>query len=237
MSSRVVFSSLAGLVLLGGFWFLEPETTSSSLIGPHRPPAKPIPAVGDFHESLPPALNIAPMATVKESPRSSETSSAAPAPQALQDGLDQFSSIREIIFPSSDQKRTHQELLQNQALVLSASHYLHENAAFEPNGVLRNEAIDFLLQAARDGNSTATAEIKDLILNPAVENANLPQTQRTLIAGIQGELLYAWTAEAPELLTEIASQLPGPVSQKIWQNVKNIQDNNHLESLAEANTH
>lgn len=229
MSDRILFSLLGGLAVFGGLWVLEPEATTVTPSGSIAPLTK----AQSRARSLA-TLAILPAERTAASDDTKETSDKKPTPEALESELAYLKTLTDQIFPPEDNKRTQRELYQKSELVMSASLYLRELTKFEENSVLKNEAIDFLLAAAKEGNKLADEEIKDIVLDARVEDESISRFERENLAGIQAELLYGWSAESQGRLSEIEPQLPGPISRKIWMNVKNTQDNNHSESLAEA---
>lgn len=229
MSDRILFSLLGGLAIFGGLWVLEPAATSTPASASVTPPAK--------TQSRTRSLATLPVLQVEKTGSSDDTrttSDKKPTPEKLESELAYLKTLTDQIFPPEDNKRTQRELYQKSELVMSASLYLRELTKYEENSVLKNEAIDFLLAAAKEGNKLADEEIKDIVLDARVENETISKFERENLAGIQAELLYGWSADSQERLSDIEPQLPGPISRKIWKNVKSTQDNNHSESLAEA---
>ena len=92
-------------------------------------------------------------------------------------------------------------------------------------------AVDILLDALKDGDSRAAEEaLREVVKDEQVEDGTLSGGVREQLAGVKAEVLYQWSAMVPSGASELARLLPGPVSQKIWQNVLNMQSQNLAES-------
>ena len=101
---------------------------------------------------------------------------------------------------------------------------------------LQSVAIDVIVQALKEGNDQIASDVVwDQIRDPQLEDNSLPLEERKTLAGIKGEILYHATAIRPDLFQDIDMDLPGPASQKIWQNVKGQQMDNLTESQGEVN--
>jgi hypothetical protein len=101
-----------------------------------------------------------------------------------------------------------------------------------------NAALDLLLESFQRGDRATSLEvIQSLIQDQQVENGQLPQSIRETLAGIKGELLYNAVALAPQEFKSTVQNLPGPVSQRIWQNVQEKHRQNLAESQLEAQEH
>ena len=94
------------------------------------------------------------------------------------------------------------------------------------------QAIDALVASAVAGTAEAQTQLRGIVSDKQIEDASLPQPVRENLAGIKAEVLYNWTSRAPAAANDIADSLPGPVSEKIWQNVKDTQSRNANEPVS-----
>lgn len=91
-------------------------------------------------------------------------------------------------------------------------------------------AIDLLLEALRDGDKAVASEILRVVVQDGqVEDPGVDRAAREQLAGLKAEILYQWSMLAPEMCPTLSTWLPGPVSQKIWQNVQRMQQSNRTE--------
>ncbi len=54
--------------------------------------------------------------------------------------------------------------------------------------------------------------------------------ERRALAGIKAEIMYQLSSERPGEAAQLQASLPGPVSERIWNNVQYQQENNLAES-------
>lgn len=113
-----------------------------------------------------------------------------------------------------------------QPLLVTAA--MHDEAAH-----LQNAAVDFLFEALKsDLRSDAIQVLQAVVADPSIEDENRDVLTRKALAGVKAEVLFHWSSIEPSSAPEISAALPGPVSQKIWANVKKQQENNLAESAA-----
>ena len=99
----------------------------------------------------------------------------------------------------------------------------------------QNAAIDMLLDALKSGDSEVAVDVlRSVVTDGQVEDESIDRSTRENLAGIKAEVLFQWSALKPAQASELASLLPGPISQKIWQNVVDAQQSNLNESAALA---
>lgn len=93
-------------------------------------------------------------------------------------------------------------------------------------------AIDLLLEAAKspEGREAAEAALQGIIADNQIEGEALPMDARKNLAGVKAEVLFQWSAQDPTKTKSMQAWLPGPVSQKIWENVTDAQTRNLRES-------
>jgi hypothetical protein len=99
---------------------------------------------------------------------------------------------------------------------------------------LQNQAVDLLLEARLGGSQIAGQVLRSVVTDGQVEKESLSRSDRQAFAELKADVLYRWSAREPAITAELPGWLPGPVSQKIWRNVVNAQEQNQLESAEEA---
>ncbi|MBY0315801.1 MAG: hypothetical protein K2Q26_09795 [Bdellovibrionales bacterium] len=97
----------------------------------------------------------------------------------------------------------------------------------------KNQALAFVLESLKRGESEAKLVLESLISDPWIESNEGQRPQLQFQAELKAEAMFTWSSLYPEQSTHIESLLPGPVSQKIWQNVVAQQDLNSSESELE----
>ncbi|WP_374030539.1 hypothetical protein [Bdellovibrio bacteriovorus] len=101
----------------------------------------------------------------------------------------------------------------------------------EESQQMQNSALDFVFEALNtDMKSAAIEVLKGVVADATVENSAVNEMDRKVLAGVKAEALHNWAAADPSAESSINSLLPGPVSQKIWANVKHQQESNMGES-------
>ena len=99
-----------------------------------------------------------------------------------------------------------------------------------------------MVEALKLGSTEALTQVERVIADPQVENTKLPLAQRKFLGETKGELLYQYAAlnsvdgrSGSENATErqIAALVPGPATQKIWNQVLRELANNYAESKRE----
>jgi hypothetical protein len=94
------------------------------------------------------------------------------------------------------------------------------------------------LAALKEGDKTAaSAALQAVVQDKQIEDTGLERSAREQLAGLKAEILYQWSATQPDMTASIVAWLPGPVSQKIWQNVLRMQQSNQAESQTEVDAH
>jgi hypothetical protein len=157
----------------------------------------------------------------------------APAPKPVkfefQTELDDYAILKSIVLPNEEQKAARTQLLTNARLLRAVATRLVRQPLMELSE--QDVAVDILLDALKDGDSRAAEEaLREVVKDEQVEDGTLSGGVREQLAGVKAEVLYQWSAMVPTGASELARLLPGPVSQKIWQNVLNMQSQNLAES-------
>lgn len=161
--------------------------------------------------------------------------SQAVLPVPYETELKEYANIKNKVFLTEEEKATRRAMLNNDGMLRSLGDYLkNPTSVDQESDQARNLATDLLLEALRTEDSPAAqAALQELIQDTAVEDSKIEQNTRQVLAGTKAEVLYHWSALDPQKSTQMARWLPGPVSQKIWQNVINAQNQNRAESALE----
>lgn len=145
--------------------------------------------------------------------------------------LKEFQKLKKKVFLDNDEKRRLSELTRDPEFLSSLAPLFDISAERNEDEV--NAAIDLLLDAAtKEKSETAASVLMGVISDPSIENLDIPEKPREQLAGIKAEILFLWTAASPDRAQHMASMLPGPVSQRLWENVLTAQERNRNESLA-----
>lgn len=155
-----------------------------------------------------------------------------PKPEMIKD----FKFLQAKVFRNEEDEKKWKKLISDTKYIQQLSLYLKNLPNLDPQEFKANQngVIDLLIEALRAGD-TASAEqaILEVIKDAQVEDAQLAQNTRELLAGVKAELLYQSSSLKPQLAAQFDSILPGPVSQKIWKNVQQQQSDNLALSEAE----
>lgn len=197
--------------------------------------------VSQQSESLSPSINKTPEAPAvpPESPGPKQTIQALnsePLEPILVRDLEKMQSLLSKPLLSPSEEREKKALLKDKVFLERNALALKNIRAMSDSDYMKweNAALDTLVGALREGDrAVASKIILEVIQDPQVEDAQLPMEIRKTLGGIKAELLFHATSLAPENFPEIESVLPGPISQKIWQNVQEQQKDNLAESQLE----
>ena len=168
-----------------------------------------------------------------------ETAVAAPA-LALEipyaDDLKEYLVIRNKVFMSETEKILRKSFLNNARMLIALGEFLRTPSSSDSESDdARDVATDLLLEAVqKEKSEVAEKALREVIEDAGVEDEKINQDARTTLAGTKAEILYHWSAMDPAKSEQMHSWLPGPVSEKIWQNVRQAQNQNVLESQAEV---
>jgi hypothetical protein len=162
---------------------------------------------------------------------------AATIPINLSQGLLGYKKLHAKTFLNSQEEVEKKEMLSNSEFIGDLGRVLSDTSMMQDPHYeeMENAALDLIVEALQKGDRESSLQvIQSIIQDPQVENTQLPQKVRETLAGIKGELLYHAVAFAPNEFSNIESLLPGPVSQKIWQNVQGQHQQNFNESQVEV---
>lgn len=149
--------------------------------------------------------------------------------------LAKYAGLKKKVFLSPDEKAEQARILEDRGLVNSLLSLLLVPAL--PGSMtmhMQNDAIDLLLEARAAGVAAASEVLRSVVEDKKIEDTSVDMETRTSLAGVKAEVLYQWSAQEPERASELERWLPGPVSQKIWNNVISAQRQNLNESEDEA---
>ena len=167
-------------------------------------------------------------------PAAAVTPEAPPAKFEYQAELDSYLMLKALIFPNDEQKNERKQIVNNSRLIKAIGERLVKQPLLKAED--QDIAVDILLEALKDGDvQSAQAALLGIVADAQVENSGLAQSVREQLAGIKAEVLFHWVAAVPAESARLATVLPGPVSQRIWQNVQNAHQSNLAQSQSEVN--
>lgn len=144
--------------------------------------------------------------------------------------LEKYLGLRKKVLLAEGQNDDKKDLLNDRALLQSLQPLLVTEAPAD-KVELQNAALDLLFEALKtDMRAEAIEVFKSVVADSFIESQNGSFAARENLAGIKAEVLLNWSSADPGASAEIEASLPGPVSQKIWDNVKKHQKNNLAES-------
>ncbi len=227
-----------GIIIIGGILLKKGPSSHSDAENPQNEEANPSADTATADGISQPAHGTA-------SQVSGVSSLSAPVAQIgwtpeVKAQLQSFQNLQLKSVMTPDEEKARLEMLKDGDLIAKIAVTLRSRAAqkdpqYEEK---QNEAIDFLVEALKEGNEqAATDAIWDQIRDNQVEDMNIPLKERQVLAGIKGELLYHATALRPDTFQDVDMDLPGPVSQKIWQNVQEQHRANLEGSQLEVDEH
>ncbi|UXR63207.1 hypothetical protein EZJ49_08965 [Bdellovibrio bacteriovorus] len=128
-------------------------------------------------------------------------------------------------------KLVKRRLLKDENFLRSLETLMKTAPVDEASQAMQNSALDFVFESLNtDMRQVAIEVLKNVVADPTVENTAVNEMDRKVLAGVKAEALYQWSAVDPSAERSINGLLPGPVSEKIWVNVKKQQDSNLGES-------
>lgn len=158
-------------------------------------------------------------------------------PFPFQKELSSYLDLQTKVFLNDSEKKERSDLLRHAGLLKALGTRLIE-ATRNPE-VMREQdaAIDLLLEALKEGDSTVAAQVLQAVVSDRqVEDTKLEKSAREQLAGLKAEVLYQWSSTNPGIVANLQAWLPGPVSKKIWDNVIRMQESNDAESALERST-
>jgi len=139
------------------------------------------------------------------------------------------------VFLSNEERDRKRELLSREELLRAVGPKLIQPTRSEEGMRDQDAALDMLLEALESGNKTVAEQVlREVIEDRQIEDNAMDRSAREQLAGIKAEVLYQWSALLPTVAPDLEKWLPGPISQKIWQNVLRMQASNLAESDKEA---
>ena len=205
---------LIGGLLIGGLflWKNRPKVTTVDVSQVERTSA----AVNGLTVARAPSASSVPQAQALT--KSVPVKALEPAPHAVE--LAMYTLLHRKVFLNEGESLEKSSLLKNASVLRAMGVRLVRPPGSDTAAVEQNTAVEMLIEALRSGDSQVAAEVlKGVIKDSQIEDPKLDMGIRSNLAGIKAEILFQWTALRPTQAQELATLLPGPVSQKIWQNV------------------
>lgn len=149
--------------------------------------------------------------------------------------LEAFNDMKKRLFLSESDLAEKRRLLNDVGLLRALGLRLTEPSIAPAVVQSQDDAVDLLVEALKSGDKETASEVmKSVVEDSQVENPSLDPRVREQMAGVKGEIMLRWAALMPGDSASIERSLPGPVSKKIWANVKKRHDSNEAESAEEA---
>lgn len=143
--------------------------------------------------------------------------------------LEDFDRLYNKLLKNEDERDSYQASLKNpnvfRLLKRAVLHPSRENAK------LQDLSVTYLMEALQAHSEEASRVVNDIIADNTIENPTVDSQSRQLQAELKADILYQWTSMHPEQVQHVSSILPGRASQRIWQNVLDLQASNEAESL------
>jgi hypothetical protein len=171
--------------------------------------------------------------TGKSAPASSLSKVSVEIPRELM----AYAEMNKKVFLTDDEKAQKKGFFRDSRFLKSLESLLRQPAEIGSDLQIQQfAALDALFEAVQSPDSERGAEdvLRSLVEDKSVEDPKLDGKSREALAGVKAEILYQWSSLQPNKAGEINRLLPGPVSQRIWQNVLDTQRNNVAESQEEA---
>lgn len=199
------------------------ETVPAQEKAPQVKPAEPVATAAVKPVPVTPPTPL----SVKES----ETSKKAWKEFKYTPELERFIALGEKVLPKDAEKEEKARLLHDSRFIQSLEPVLLSVATDETQTRLQNAAMDVLFDAFQNGaRDEALKVMQNVVADPGVEDSQRDLSARKALAGVKAEVLFFWAAMDPRAADNINATLPGPVSQKIWVNVRQQQEKNLAES-------
>lgn len=229
---------LTALVVIGAaaLWALRPH---GSLNSNSQPPARTTAATSSPEEvAIGEKVKSGSSGVAPASPTVADNKNQkAASPEAVfahQEELDRYRQLKKIVLGSKDDEQERARLKTDTVLLDSFRDLLKSPSTNEKTRANQNAALDLLFEALKDQSTQAKSILEGVIQDAQIESSALSPDVRENLAGIKAEALYQWSAMDPAQVSTLQSWLPGPVSQKIWQNIQERQESNLAESQMEA---
>lgn len=152
----------------------------------------------------------------------------------IENQLRHFHQINKKVFLSKNELEFKSKILSDQKVMIEMKNILlrPSNNIVETE-LLQSFALEYLYEAVSSGHQLAQDMLVEIIKDSSIENRSVPLSDRQAMAEIKADVMFnfsAMTADSEEL---IEKRLPGPISQKIWANVKLRQQRYLAESQIE----
>ncbi len=145
--------------------------------------------------------------------------------QPLVKDLQQLKAIKAKVFRNAFEENTVKEFIQSPEKLQSLVLFLTDTKSLSLTSVeIHQSAVDTLLEAAKSADHIIAEElILSVIQDKQVEDPGANKFMRETLAGIKAELMYS--AAFIEKQT-VQNSIPGPITQKIWDNVQQAHADN-----------
>lgn len=145
--------------------------------------------------------------------------------------LTSYANLNEKVLLSDEDQKIKRQLFKNTDFLRSLQSLLTAPPEDNESRIRQNLALDFVLEALKtDLKEPAIEILQNVAADSTLESSSLNFEDRKALAGVKAEALYNWSSLDPSSSADIQRLLPGPVSQKIWDNVKWRQESNLAES-------
>ena len=226
--------ALVGTVLIIlGYWGVSTLRSLADKDGALKVPAEEIEAQKTVERS---AANAMAAKSVTQGPKADipppPPENKPPVIFEAQAELSAYAQLKTTVVPNESEKKERARIIHDQRTISSIGKRLLQIPPLSLGEQVA--AIDLLVEAFKSGDKAAAeGAMRAIVADKQVEDTQLPTEVREQLAGIKAEVLYNWGALAPHQQSEIARQLPGPASEKIWRNVQDTFASHLAESELE----
>lgn len=145
--------------------------------------------------------------------------------------LTSYANLSEKVLLRDEDQEIKRQLFKNTDFLKSLQSLLTTPPVDNESRIRQNLALDFVLEALKtDLKEHAIEILQNVAADSTLESSTLSLDDRKALAGLKAEALHNWSSLDPSSVADIQRLLPGPVSQKIWANVKLQQESNLAES-------
>lgn len=182
-----------------------------------------------------------PAVAIPNRTQGAEASSQQVLSASARESLAEFQRVQRIVLAASEEEGARQRSLKDRLFrdrgLMREFELLLKAPAMgnQEHASLQLAALDVLFDALQS-KSTDLAEriVSSIVEDRTIEDEKLDLRRRQALAEVKAEVLFRWSAAAPDRTEQIVGLLPGPVSKKIWGNVLEAQAQNAAESQLEA---
>lgn len=141
--------------------------------------------------------------------------------------LREYMKLSAKVLASDEDRQRKLELLEDPNYLKAIGRILQEGT----DDRMEAAAIQSLLEARKYGQSeTAELMLQELVSDARVEDVSLSSSERERLAATKAEVMYLWSASSQDVATKIPQLLPGDVSERLWRNVRTLQEENQVAS-------